>query len=674
MTMVLKLALVLAVVLIVAALVFVPTFVSSAAGRKAILAKVNNLIDGRADFASLSMGWLKGIDVADVSFSDGAGKVSVAAKQIRTKPHYGSLLTGNLSFGETVIDEPKVKIDLKEGRITGPARPKKPSGQKRQEIPMPIKNIDLVVKDGDLEISGSKGRKIKLAQINSEVNLRPPGQQTSFNLSMAVVEDGKQSTIRADGRITPKAAKTGWSLKGTSGDIAVEVKEFDLDSLGSIFALAGVEVDTKGQVSANIKSRVTDGRLDNLTGAITGKDIDITGPQLSGDKLRTGSLDISFEMNRDRDTMNIGKLQVKSDWADLNANGAVPAKVPGSLADLLKDDSKYNFTGSFNCDLAAVLSQMPKTLGLKEGMKVTAGKLTGNIETFTEAGKARIGGRADLAGLAGVLDGKEIAISEPIRADLGITADSNEMDFDNLSVSAAFAKINASGNAKQIKYNGQVDLAKLQSELGQFIEIGEYQIAGAFSSEGQISINKSKIGAVGSSALENLRLSSPEGVTASEPMVKLAFAINMDGENKIVTLDSIEANASLGEVNIKDAVLPTGKEATKPMALTVSANKIDLEKLKPFAVLFASLQPDVELSGIAASQISVSSKEGIYRIVTDATNIRNLKLVSPGEKPFEQEQVLLTLEAEVDPEQKAINVKTLKLESPQVKIEKSESK
>ena len=60
--------------------------------------------------------------------------------------------------------------------------------------------------------------------------------------------------------------------------------------------------------------------------------------------------------------------------------------------------------------------------------------------------------------------------------------------------------------------------------------------------------------------------------------------------------------------------------------------------------------------------------------MTDATNIRNLKLVTPGEKPFEQEQVLLTLEAEADPEQKAINVKTLKLESPQVKIEKSESK
>ena len=171
-TMVLKLALVLTVVLIVAALASVPTFVSSAAGRKAILAKVNNLIDGHADFASLSMGWLKGINVADVSFSDGAGQVSVAAKQITTKPHYGSLLTGNLSFGKTVIDEPKVKIDLKEERITEAARPKKSSGRTPQEIPMPVRDIDLVVNNGELEISGAKGRGIKLAQINSAVNLR----------------------------------------------------------------------------------------------------------------------------------------------------------------------------------------------------------------------------------------------------------------------------------------------------------------------------------------------------------------------------------------------------------------------------------------------------------------------------------------------------------------------
>ncbi|KPL22126.1 MAG: hypothetical protein AMJ75_08665 [Phycisphaerae bacterium SM1_79] len=528
--------------------------------------------------------------------------------------------------------------------------------------------------NSNLEIPDPKGRKIEIAQINSAVNLRPPGEQTNFNVSMAVVEENKQSKIQAGGRVQPEASKTGWSLKGTTGDFIVEVNDFDLGSLGSILALAGVEVEAKGVVSANIRSEVKDGQLDNLTGTIKGEDLDITGPQLKGDRLQTGSLDVNVEMNRDGKKMNIGKLRIKSDWAELNADGVVPAKVPGSLADLLEDDSNYSFKGSFNCDLAAVLSQMPQTLGLKEGTKVTSGKLTGNVETFTKAGKAKIGGQANLAGLAGMVDGKEIALSEPIRANLDITADNNEMNFDNLSLSAAFAKINASGNAEQIKYDGQIGLAQLQSELGQFINIGPYQIAGAFSSKGQISIGKSKIAAVGSSALENLRLSSAEGVTASEPMAEIAFAFNIDWENNILTLDSVEANAGLGNISTKGAVLPMNKNAAKPIELTVFANTIDLQKLRPFAVLFASLPQDTQLSGIAESRLSVSAKENIYQIVTDATSIKNLKLVAPDEKPFEQEDVSLILNAEINPEQKAINVKTLKLESPQVKIEKGESK
>jgi len=673
-TRTLKLVLILIVVLIVVGFLSAPAFVSSETFRKTVLAKINKLVDGHADFASLSMSWGKGINVADVSFNDSAGQVSVAAKQISTKPHYGSLLTGNLSFGETIIDEPKVKIDLKQERITGPPKPRTSSDRKPREIAVPIKNMDLTVNNGNLEISDSMGGRIELAQINSAVNLRPPGKQTTFSLSMAVVDDNKESKIKASGRIQPEASKTGWSLKGTSGDISVEVNEFDLGSLGSILALAGVEVEAKGLVSANIRSEVKDGQLENLTGKIQGKQLDITGPQFSGDKLQTSVLDVDVEMKRDRETMNIGKLQIQSDWAVLNATGVVPAKAPGSLADLLEADSGYNFKGSFDCDVAAILSQMPQTLGLKEGMKVTSGELTGNVETFTEAGKAKINARANLTGLAGVVDGKKIALSEPISANLEAAADSNEINVDNLNVSAAFAKISASGNSEQIKYDSQVDLAKLQSELGQFIDIGPYQIAGAFSGKGQISINKSKIAAVGSSALKDLRLSSSEGVTASEPMVTVAFAVNIDGENKLITLDSIEANASLGNVSVKDAVLPMNKDAAKPMDLTILANKMDLEKLKPFAVLFAALPQDMQLSGIAESRLSVSSKENVYQIVTDATNIKNLKLISPGEKPFEQEEVLLTLDAEIDPEQKAINVKTLKLEGPQVKITKSESK
>jgi len=82
----------------------------------------------------------------------------------------------------------------------------------------------------------------------------------------------------------------------------------------------------------------------------------------------------------------------------------------------------------------------------------------------------------------------------------------------------------------------------------------------------------------------------------------------------------------------------------------------------------------MQLAGIADSVISVSSKKDFYEITTTSTKIENLKFSYPGQQPFESNEVSLVFEVEVNPEQKAINVKKLQLESPQIRIEKGEFK
>ena len=98
----------------------------------------------------------------------------------------------------------------------------------------------------------------------------------------------------------------------------------------------------------------------------------------------------------------------------------------------------------------------------------------------------------------------------------------------------------------------------------------------------------------------------------------------------------------------------------------------DLEKVKPFAVLFASLPKETQLSGIAQSKVSISSEKNIYKVTTDSTKIEALKLTYPGEEPFEPNEVSLVFEVEINPKQKTINIKKLELESPQIKIRKGE--
>jgi len=677
-TKIFKLILVVAVVLIVLAFFLVPVFISSENGRKVILTKINNAIDGKTDFAHLSMGWFKGIKIADFSFNDNAGQTSVQIKQIATKPHYSSILMGNLSFGQTIIDEPKVQINLRTEQVAETPQEEILPEQKPKLLIPPVTQIDLIVNDGNLKVTDYQAQTVELSQINSKVNLRPPGQQTNFALNLAVVDKGKHSQVHTAGQINPKQTKTGWSFKGASGDFIVEVNDLDLESLAPFFALTGLDVQAKGVVSACLNSRIKDGQVENLSGIIKATTLDITAAELKGDRFQTGSLDVDIELSRKADAINIDNLRFKSDWADVSVSGTVPTTFK-SLTDFLQPDTNYDLQASFDCDLAAVLSQMPKTLGLKKGTEITAGRLNGNIQTSTEAGQRKIQGQATLSALQGTVKGKNIALSQSVTTEAQISSDKTGIKFDKLDVSAPFAKINCTGTTEVLNFNADVDLEKIQSELGQFFNLGSYQIAGLLSGKGQVSINENRYTTVGSSTIKNVVISC-EKATASEPAADVAFAFDIDRENNLITIDSVKANATLGHLTIKDAILPLNKKATKParrggarrspMNLPISAKNINLQKLQPFLVLLASFPKEMQLSGTAESDISISSKKDIYTATTDSTKIKNLKVYYPDQKPFESAEVSLVFDAEIDTQQKTINVKKLQLESPQIKIKK----
>ena len=667
-TKILKLALLLVAVLIVLMLLLAPVFISSDAGRRMILAKINGAIAGRADFADLSMGWFKGIRVADLSFNDDAGGISVEVEQISAKPAYGSILTGNLSLGQTVIDRPRVEVNLGDLRGTPVSKTGEPQTvpAKSTSFALPIRSADLVLNDGSVKVTDPKSGTVELSQINSRIGLQPPPERSDFDLKMVVARADKTSEIKAAGNVTTKSKK-GWSLKGTSGDLTVEVKDLDLESLGPIFALAGVEVEAKGVVNGTAKGQIKDGRFENLATGVTAKNLDVTAARLRGDRLQTAALDMTMQLSQGKETISVDALKIESDFASVTATGTVPTSFK-SAGDFLEADSGYDLKGDFNCDLAALAAQMPRTLGLKEGTQVTSGRLTGDVETVTSAGKRQVRASAIIAGLEGTVDGKKTTLSESITADALVSSDKAGITFDKLDVSAPFARVSCTGRIESLKYEAGADLAKLQSELGQFVKIGEYTMAGELIGKGRISVTEDKVTASGSSTVANLLLSSRDRQSVSEPMADIGFAVNIDKKTNILTVDSASVNASFGRVDVSSGLVPLDANSTQPLGATLSARNVDLEKLLPFGVMFGSLPKEMELSGIANSTLSVAADGDVYKVATDSTRIDGLKLVYPDkEKPFEPNFVTLAFEAELDSGTNALKLHNLLLDAPDIK-------
>jgi hypothetical protein len=434
-------------------------------------------------------------------------------------------------------------------------------------------------------------------------------------------------------------------------------------------ALAGVEVQAKGRVSADIASEIEDGRIAGLSGTIKGEGLDITGERLKGDRLKTGALDVNVRLRREKELINIERLRVDSDWVDANVSGTVPTTFE-SLAEFVRPEAAYSLSGSFKCDLGEAMGQMPHLLGVREGVRVTSGELSGQVATSVRGGKKQIIGSGKLAGLAGTVGARTAALSEPVTAEVRITSGEAGIEFDKLDVSGSFAKINCRGSTDLLKYKAEVDLAKLQSELGQFVDTGEYKMSGQVSSSGEISGSREKIAAVGTSQVRNFSLSSKEGTSAFEPKADMDFSVTVKPDTGIVDVNFVRAKATLGEVYVENSVVPFGDKAGRRLELAVSARDIELRKAQPFAGLFVSFPKGMELGGVADSNVLVRGEKEGYHISTDGTRIRNLEVTSPGQKPFKQAEVLLVADGEINPDEKTYTVEW-KLVSPQINIKGS---
>ncbi len=203
---------------------------------------------------------------------------------------------------------------------------------------------DVVIRDGRVQLTDTHGQTVQLANLNTDLSIRPPGQTSKLKAG-AVVLAAQQNPgqLTVVGQATP-SKKTGWSLKGTTGDLTVDVNDLNLASVAPFLDLAGLQVQARGQVSGHITSAVQDGQIQNVNGTITGQDLDITGETLKGDRLQTSQLNATVNLAQAGEVIDVNQLDVRTDWATVSLTGTLP-KTPGTLSQLLESGASLRRAG-----------------------------------------------------------------------------------------------------------------------------------------------------------------------------------------------------------------------------------------------------------------------------------------------------------------------------------------
>jgi hypothetical protein len=177
---------------------------------------------------------------------------------------------------------------------------------------------DLVVRDGTVQLTSTTGQTMTIGDLNSQLSMRPAGRTSRFNVSMAVAQAQGPAEVRASGQVTPNQ-KTGWSLRGTTGDVTVEVNALNLAPRRCSRWQA---LRSRGQLTGNITSAIQNGQIENISANIRGQNVDITGPALKGDRLQTANW-TSSQLAQAEDVIDVNQL-VCVRIATVSAAGTFP--------------------------------------------------------------------------------------------------------------------------------------------------------------------------------------------------------------------------------------------------------------------------------------------------------------------------------------------------------------
>jgi hypothetical protein len=247
-----------------------PTLISTSLGRQIVVSQINNATDGDVQIKDLSLSWFSGLKLSGVTFKDSTGDTSVSVKEVRLNPKLSSLLRGQINLIDGLIDKPQVDILVKElPQKTASTEPEKPSGPSApaQPVALPLEKLALQLREGTVAIrTDNPPQRLEFKNISSQVDINPLGQASKLSFAMAVGGMGQQGDVKAQGTVTPSKELT---LKGTSGDVQVELVNLKLEDFKPLLALAGQKVDIAGLLNAKADVKLNDGQFEKIAADAT---------------------------------------------------------------------------------------------------------------------------------------------------------------------------------------------------------------------------------------------------------------------------------------------------------------------------------------------------------------------------------------------------------------------
>ena len=219
------------------------------------------------------------------------------------------------------------------------------------------------------------------------------------------------------------------------------------------------------------------GLLLETSGRLESRQLDLSADDLSGDWLRFRQVTAPWKLSVADEQLTLEQLNLDSDWAKIEATGSVTLSELKSLGldNLPKRATKLSGT----VDLAQLATMLPRTLQLREGVRISAGKLVFDVEGYAKGEQPAWQASASLQNVAGTDGRRQIRWQEPIEVAVELRETPSGPQLEQMTLNAPFAKATLLQTEQEaLQGEFELDLAQLSQELSQFVDMESWQLRG----------------------------------------------------------------------------------------------------------------------------------------------------------------------------------------------------
>ncbi len=634
----------LVVALIIIALL--PAIVSSDRMKPFVIRKVNQQLPGQLQLESWSVGWFGGVEGQGIVYDNRPDGLLVQVSEIKTEKGLLGLIMAGGELGAVEIIDPAVVFylsDMTEARDSQKTPPATPSPESipsaKEDAFIPVFYGKLKITNGSILTARADGNE-KVVVKNLDLILDAPGPQTPITYRFST-ESGDGSG-RASGQGTLVLdADDPLNTQKFQSDSKLSINNWPVEDVFDIIAARAGFPSAKGRLNADVSLTGSSAESLHLIGQIAMAQVQLRGGPLGSDAPTVKDILIDLDAVANNNSLSLKNLTFRSSLA----NGSATGRFDG--------EDQRRLGGQADVDLAEVFSQFPATLKLREGTKITKGKmaLSANIET-TRAGTS-FDGDARIDRLQGISAGKKISWNKPVTVDARGEMGREGLQLENLSLRSSFLKADGRGDMRNMRVDLSADLKAALDELRKFIQIKQWD------GSGKLKLNLNLSAKTENLNHATLKLNIDDFVLSrNRRPILVRQTVRADVSTDVQVADArvnskllqptlnIQSSVASGTVTAQQVEGTASNSFPNATDLKLDIN-INLQQLSSLLKNLNILSPQTLLAGQSAVKASGNLKDGL--LVLNNTRVDTQKfLYRQDKKTIREQRIILTTRGRID--------------------------